>query len=51
MMAHNDASVIGGSGIGSIAADASDDNALYNIFGQRIDKSYKGIVISNGRKS
>lgn len=50
MMAHNDASVIGGSGIGSIAADASADNALYNIFGQRVDKSYKGIVISNGRK-
>ena len=50
MMAHNDASVIGGSGIGSIAADASADNTLYNIFGQRVDKSYKGIVISNGRK-
>lgn len=39
------------SGIGNVAVDASAANAaVYNLYGQRVDSSYKGIVISNGRK-
>ena len=26
------------------------DNAIYNLAGQRVDKTYKGIVIKNGKK-
>lgn len=38
-------------GISAIDADDSiSAQPLYNLFGQRVGKSYKGIVISNGRK-
>lgn len=38
-------------GIESISAvHAPADNALYNISGQRVDNTYKGIVIQNGKK-
>lgn len=51
IMAHNDASVLGGSGIDSITTDKdAADGALYNIFGQRVGKDYKGLVITKGRK-
>lgn len=38
-------------GITSIKNDAINSNAqMYNLSGQKVDKSYKGIVIQNGRK-
>ena len=41
-------------GISAITADGSivvDDNApMYNLAGQRVSKSYKGVVIQNGKK-
>ena len=51
IMAHNDASVLDDSGIDSITTDkGAADGALYNIFGQRVGKDYKGLVITKGRK-
>ena len=32
------------------AEEAEEDAPLYNIAGQRVDKSYKGIVIKKGKK-
>ena len=29
---------------------ASEDTPVYNMSGQRVDKSYKGLVIKNGKK-
>lgn len=29
---------------------ASEDGPIYNVFGQRVDENYKGIVIRNGKK-
>lgn len=41
----------GTTGIGSVENNkVSDDNAVYNLSGQRVDASYKGLVIKNGRK-
>ena len=38
-------------GINKIINNASDENApVYNLAGQRVDKSYKGIVIKKGKK-
>lgn len=39
-------------GIESIKADAAEnaDAPMYNLAGQKVDKSYKGVVIQNGRK-
>ena len=38
-------------GINKITNNASDENApVYNLAGQRVDKSYKGIVIKKGKK-
>lgn len=38
-------------GISTIEKDeTNDDNAIYNLAGQKVDRSYKGIVIKNGRK-
>ncbi len=43
--------VAGISSIEEIAADAPGaDEARYNIYGQRVGKSYKGLVVSRGRK-
>ena len=42
---------IGADGIESINASAQDTNeAIYNLAGQKVDKSFKGIVIQNGKK-
>lgn len=35
--------------VNSVAV-ASENGAIYNIFGQKVDESYKGIVIRNGKK-
>ena len=38
-------------GISTIAADASNKNAaIYNLAGQKVNDSYKGVVIQNGKK-
>lgn len=40
-----------GTGISHIEADAAFQNAaIYNLAGQRVDKSYKGVVIIGGKK-
>ncbi len=36
--------------ISSIKAATQTDGAIYNLAGQRVDKSYKGIIIVNGKK-
>ncbi len=39
------------SGIDDVnAADADDNSPAYNVGGQRVSKSYRGIVIRNGKK-
>jgi hypothetical protein len=39
------------SGINTIKAfEQNADTPIYNLSGQKVDKSYKGIVIQNGRK-
>ena len=38
------------SGISSVAASTVADDAIYNIAGQKVGKSYKGIVVKNGQK-
>lgn len=41
----------GGTGIENVKAQTIDMNApIYNLSGQMVDKSYKGVVIQNGRK-
>lgn len=37
-------------GISQITTDYKTSDTAYNLAGQRVDKSYKGIVINNGRK-
>lgn len=37
-------------GVEGIAIDADDDTPLYNIYGQRVTRDYRGIVIKNGKK-
>lgn len=37
-------------GIQTIEAASAANGAIYNLAGQRVDKSYKGIVIVNGKK-
>ena len=37
-------------GINSVDADADDNAPAYNIAGQRVNKSHKGIIIKNGHK-
>ena len=40
-----------GAGVGSIEAAPLNENApVYNVMGQNVDASYKGIVIKNGKK-
>lgn len=39
-----------GSGVQSIAASDSDNAPIYNVFGQRVDENYRGIIIKNGKK-
>lgn len=38
------------SGITVIEKAQNEDNACYNLLGQRVDSSYKGVVIKNGKK-
>lgn len=33
-----------------VAAAFDEDAPIYNILGQKVDKSYKGVVIQNGKK-
>lgn len=40
----------GTTGINGLDHQAADDAPMYNLSGQRVDKSYKGIVIQNGKK-
>ncbi|MGI6224343.1 MAG: Ig-like domain-containing protein [Prevotella sp.] len=37
-------------GINEIKADVNTNDAIYNLAGQKVDESYKGIVIRNGKK-
>ena len=42
---------LGGSGIKSLENEASsEDQNLYNLYGMKVDKNYKGIMIKNGKK-
>ena len=42
---------LAGTGILSIKGDASsDDQNLFNLYGMKVDKNYKGIIIKNGKK-
>ncbi len=40
----------GDSGIESIVADEAAEAPMYNVYGQRVNKDYKGIIIQNGKK-
>ncbi|MCM1108479.1 MAG: Ig-like domain-containing protein [Clostridium sp.] len=40
----------GGNSISEVKADAKEDNAIYNLAGQRLEKAQKGINIRNGKK-
>lgn len=39
-------------GIGNVTVDTpnSNDGRIFNIFGQQVDRNYKGVVIQNGKK-
>lgn len=39
-----------GLGIATTHPNETEDNTIYNIAGQKVDNSYKGIVIKNGKK-
>ncbi len=36
--------------VDAVSAAQVADSAIYNVFGQRVDESYRGIVIKNGKK-
>lgn len=38
------------SGISNVKAEQNADGAIYNLAGQEVDKSFKGIVLKNGKK-
>lgn len=40
----------GTNAIQSVSVDAEDNDAIFNIYGQRVDANYKGFVIKNGKK-
>ena len=40
----------GGTGIKNVKAEKALNNVRYNLAGQKVDASYKGIVIMNGKK-
>ena len=40
----------GATGIESIVADEAADAPMYNVYGQRVNEDYKGIIIQNGKK-
>ena len=37
-------------GINTVKTVRVDDGAIYNLAGQKVDKSYKGVVVKNGKK-
>jgi hypothetical protein len=38
-------------GINSVRTEVENENApIYNLAGQRVDKTFKGVVIQNGKK-
>lgn len=37
-------------GINAVSADELDDAPAYNLAGQRVGKSYKGVIVKNGKK-
>lgn len=39
-----------GAGIEEVSEAKADQSAVYNIFGQRVSKDYRGVVIKNGKK-
>lgn len=45
-----EAAKAGGSAINSVKKAANADGAIYNIAGQKVNASYKGLVIKNGKK-
>ena len=40
----------GSTGISTVKAQKTQNNVIYNLAGQKVDNSYKGLVIMNGRK-
>lgn len=40
----------GGTGISTVKASETADAVMYNLAGQKVDQSYKGVVVMNGRK-
>ncbi len=45
-----EAAKAGGSAINAVKKAANADDAIYNIAGQKVNASYKGLVIKNGKK-
>lgn len=41
---------IQGTGISTVKASETADAVMYNLAGQKVDQSYKGVVVMNGRK-
>ena len=37
-------------GIDAVKTDAAHDGYIYNVSGQRVNDSYKGLIIKNGKK-
>ena len=40
----------GSTGISTVKAQKTQNNVIYNLAGQKVDNSYKGVVIMNGKK-
>lgn len=40
----------GTTGVETISVDATDNGGIYNLAGQKVNDSYKGVVIKNGKK-
>ena len=40
----------GSAGISTVKAQKTQNNVIYNLAGQKVDNSYKGVVIVNGKK-
>ena len=43
-------SINGTTGINTIEADKAQNGVIYNLAGQKVDNSYKGLIIKNGKK-
>jgi len=42
--------IAGASGVNAVTVEKAKNNIRYNLAGQRVDESYKGVVIMNGKK-